>query len=287
MRSDKTIVLAAMVLGMMADAVGGESNSQLKLGKPGAIAIGYREASQPFSFADAQHKPSGYTIDLCGVVIEAIKKELAQPDLKVSYVQVSSSDRMAKVKDGAVDLECGSTSITPQRATEVAFSTPIFFADTRIMVRADSGIQSIADLKDRRVIVNQGASGAPLLAKADMEKGLHIQFVKSHDNVESFGALQQKKVDAFVHDDVQLAQLAATASNPKGFVLLKESLSSDPIAIMMRKDNKALQQLVDATLAKLSASGEFARIYGKWFLTPAFKFPMGESLKHELKNSGK
>lgn len=287
MLNDKTLVLAATLLGVMTHAVGGEASSQLKLGKPGTITIGYRDASQPFSFADAQHKPSGYTIDLCGAVVEAIKKELAQPDLKVSYVPVSSSDRMAKVKDGSVDLECGSTSITPQRATEVAFSTPIFFADTKIMVRADSGIQSVADLKDKRVIVNQGASGAPLLAKADMDKGLHIQFVKSHDNVESFGALQQKKVDAFVHDDVQLAQLAATASNPKGFVLLKDALSSDPIAIMMRKDNKPLQQVVDATLAKLNASGEFAKIYSKWFLTPTFKFPMSESLKHELKNSGK
>ncbi|HJU99525.1 MAG TPA: amino acid ABC transporter substrate-binding protein [Burkholderiaceae bacterium] len=287
MRSDKVMVLAAALLGVMASAVAGETGGQLKLAKPGAITIGYRDASQPFSFADAQHKPAGYTIDLCGAVVEAIRKELGQPDLKVNYVPVSSSDRIAKVKDGSVDLECGSTSITPQRATEVAFSTPIFFSDTKVMVRADSGIQSVADLKDKRVIVNQGASGAPALAKADLDKGLHIQFVKSHDNVESFGALQQKKVDAFVHDDVQLAQLAATASNPKGFVLLKESLASDPIAIMLRKDNKPLQQLVDATLAKLSASGEFTKIYSKWFLTPTFKFPMSESLKRELKNPGK
>jgi glutamate/aspartate transport system substrate-binding protein len=280
-------MVAAALLGVMAGAMAGEAGGPLRLAKPGAITVGYRDASQPFSFADAHHKPAGYTIDLCGAVVEAIRKELGQPDLQVNYVLVSSSDRIAKVKDGAVDLECGSTSVTPQRAAEVAFSTPIFFSDTKVMVRADAGIQSVADLKDKRVIVNQGASGAPLLAKADIEQGLHIQFVKSHDNVESFGALQQKKVDAFVHDDVQLAQLAATASNPKGFVLLKESLATDPIAIMLRKDNKPLQQVVDATLAKLNASGEFTKIYAKWFLTPTFKFPMSESLKHALKNSGK
>lgn len=286
MRSNK-VMMAAVLLGVMAGAVAGEAGGQLKLAKPGAITIGYRDASQPFSFADAHHKPAGYSIDLCGAVVEAIRKDLGQPDLHVNYVLVSSSDRMAKVKDGSVDLECGSTSVTPQRAAEVAFSTPIFYSDTKVMVRADAGIQSVADLKDKRVIVNQGASGAPLLAKADLEQGLHIQFVKSHDNVESFGALQQKKVDAFVHDDVQLAQLAATASNPKGYVLLKESLATDPIAIMLRKDNKPLQQVVDVTLAKLNASGEFTKIYAKWFLTPTFKFPMSDNLKHALKNPGK
>ena len=105
MRSEKVMLMGVALLGMMASAVANDAGTQLKLGKPGMITIGYREASQPFSFADAQHKPAGYTIDLCGAVVEAIKKELGQPDLKVNYVQVSSSDRMAKVKDGSVDLE--------------------------------------------------------------------------------------------------------------------------------------------------------------------------------------
>lgn len=285
MRSVKVGGMVAMVAATVAGAAAGETGQAARMLKSGTtIVLGHRDASLPFSFLDGQRKPAGYTMDLCGHIVDAIKKSLAPADLKLSYVQLSSSDRIEKVRDGTVDLECGSTSITAQRSGEVAFSRPIFYADTKILVRTDSGIQSIADLRDKRVIVNQGAAGAPLLARADMENSLHIQFVKSHDNLESFKALQAGKVDAFVHDDVQLAMLAATSGSPRSYTLLNASLSSDPIAIMMRKDNKPLQQLVDQTLARLSASGEFAKVYARWFLTPTFKFPMSERLRRELQN---
>ncbi|WP_195763734.1 amino acid ABC transporter substrate-binding protein [Pseudoduganella rivuli] len=246
------------------------------------IKIGYRESAAPFSFAEGQ-RPAGYTIDLCEHIVDAIRKTMAPTALKVTYVPLTSSDRVDKVKHGAVDLECGATTVTAQRAADVAFSQPIFYADTKILVKAGSGIQSIAGLKGKRVIVNQGAAGAPLLAKADLDQGLHIQFVKSLDTRESFKSLQQDKVDAFVHDDVQLARLAATSTSAKDFMLLNESLSSDPIAIMVRKDNPQLKQVVDATLARVAASGELSKIYAKWFMTPAFKFPMGAALKRSLK----
>ena len=86
-----------------------------------------------------------------------------------------------------------------------------------------------------------------------------------------------------MHDDVQLVRLAATSSSAKDFVLLGESLSSDPIAIMVRKDNPQMKQVADATLAKTAASGDLAKIYAKWFMTPSFKFPMGTALKQALK----
>ncbi len=248
----------------------------------GEIRIGYRDSAAPFSFAEGQ-RPAGYTIELCEHIVEAVRKSMAPASLKVTYVPLTSSDRVEKVKNGTADLECGATSVTPQRAADVAFSQPIFFADTKVMVKTASGIHSVNDLKGKRVIVNQGASGAPLLAKADLDKGLHIQFVKSLDTRESFKSLQQDKVDAFVHDDVQLVRLAASSGNAKEFTLLTDTLSSDPIAIMIRKDNPQLKQLADATLAKLASSGELAKIYNKWFMTPTFKFPMGPTLKQSLK----
>ena len=69
------------------------------------ITIGVREASVPFSFIDNQKQPQGYSVDLCLKVADAIKNELKLPRLDVRFVAVTSSNRIAMVKDGKVDLE--------------------------------------------------------------------------------------------------------------------------------------------------------------------------------------
>jgi len=255
-----------------------------KIQSTASVTIGHRDASFPLSFFDAQHKPVGYSLDICSHIVEQIKKELALSALKVNYVAVSSSDRIARVVDGQVDLECGSTTITKERLKQVNFANTIFYADTKILVKANSGIRTVDDLKGKRITINQGATGAPVLAKLDQQKGLKIEYVKSHDNIESFKLLEDNKVSAFVQDDVQLAMLAARSADPKEYELLNESLSRDPISIMIRKDDPQLEKLVNATLANLTASGELNKIYAKWFVTPQFKFPMGDALKKILKN---
>lgn len=57
---------------------------------------------------------------------------------------------------------------------------------------------------------------------------------------------------------------------------------------MVRKDDPTFKQLVDGTLARLMKSGEFARLYAKWFESPIpprgvnLKMPMSAELKENL-----
>ena len=81
----------------------------------GAILIGVREASVPFSFLDAQKQPQGYSVDLCLRVADAIKTELKLKRLDVKYVPVSSANRIPALVEGKIDLECGSTTNTRDR----------------------------------------------------------------------------------------------------------------------------------------------------------------------------
>ena len=253
-----------------------------KIKRTGAISIGHRDSAAPFSYLNAQHKPAGYTIDLCMQVVDAIKKSLALPELKINYILLSATDRQAKISDGTVDLECGATSNLKERAKSLGFSNTIFYADTKILVRADAGIKGIDDLKEKRVVLTQGAVGAAMLSKMDAQKGLKIQYIRSHENAESFKLLEERKVDAFVHDDIQLAMFAAKSDNPKAYLMLDTSLSRDPIAIAMRKGDPQLEKIVNAGLDNAYKSGEFQKIYAKWFVTPKFKFPMSDAMKEIL-----
>jgi glutamate/aspartate transport system substrate-binding protein len=281
-----TTMTAALIAAQLAThAAHAQDNGDTlrQLATRGEIKVGYRAASVPFSTREGTAPPTGYTQELCARIIDNVRKELALPALKTVYVEVKSSDRIQKLRDGEIDIECGSTTITRERAAQVAFANTIFVTASRILARTDTPIRDIASLKGQRVAIAQGASVAPLLSKIDSERGLGIQYVRVKDFAEGFQALEGGRAAAFVSDDIQFAEFLARPGNARGYAVVGEPISIDPLGIMLRREDTALLALANRTLAGLAASGEFERIYAKWFMSPRLKFPMGEPLKKLLK----
>src|SRR5205809_6575138 len=77
-----------------------------KIKDTGAITIGHRESSIPFSYLDDKQQPIGYAMDLCMKIVEAVKTELKMPTLKVNLQPVSSSTRIPLLQNGTIDMEC-------------------------------------------------------------------------------------------------------------------------------------------------------------------------------------
>src|SRR3954463_3615414 len=76
-----------------------------KVKETGAITIGYRESSIPFSFLNDQQQPVGYAMDLCMRIVDAVKTELKMPNLKVNLTPVTSGNRIPQLQAGNIDLE--------------------------------------------------------------------------------------------------------------------------------------------------------------------------------------
>ena len=102
---------AALAAGLsIAASASAEPGAVLKkIRETGDITIGYRESSIPFSYLDDKAEPVGYSIELCGRIVEAIKAEAKLPALKVNRQAVTSQNRIPLVANGTVQLECGST----------------------------------------------------------------------------------------------------------------------------------------------------------------------------------
>src|SRR5215204_7357049 len=65
-----------------------------KIKDTGAITLGHRESSVPFSYYDDKQQPIGYAMDLCHRIVDAVKSELKAPNLKVNYQLVTSANRI-------------------------------------------------------------------------------------------------------------------------------------------------------------------------------------------------
>jgi glutamate/aspartate transport system substrate-binding protein len=245
----------------------------------GAITIGVREASVPFSYIDAQKQPQGYSIDLCLKVADAIKTELKMPRLDVRFVPVTSGNRIAMVKDGKVDLECGSTTNTRDRQKDVAFAYTTFVAGIKMLAKKSSNITSVEDLRGKTVVVTKGTTSEKMLKQLNDDRVLKLTILETTDHNESFAAVADGRAVAFPMDDILLYGLISKAAKPDDFAVVGRYLSVEPYGIMLRKDDQPFERIVDKTLNELFQSGEVRRIYARWFSTSQLTVPMNQYLK--------
>ena len=186
------------------------SGTLKKVKDTGSITLGYRESSLPFSYLNKRAQPIGYSLDLCREIVEEASTELDGMDIKVALRPVTSADRLARVKAGEIDLECGSTTSNLQRQKEVAFSPIFFVAGTKLMVPKTSRVTSYRDLARKTVVVTAGTTNEVALQALSDKQKLSINIVTARDHAESFAMLEAGNAAAFATDDVLLYGILAT-----------------------------------------------------------------------------
>ncbi|WP_326536332.1 transporter substrate-binding domain-containing protein [Pseudorhodoferax sp.] len=257
--------LALATLACAATAQGTPATSTFdKIKATGAVVLGVREASAPMAYAlGANEKFVGYHVELC----EHVLKEIA-PGARLDYKVLTAQNTMSLVQNGTVDIGCGPTTNNLSRQQQVAFALTSYVSQVRMAVRADSGITSFEQLAGRNVAASTGTTAVQLLRSYAKTKNIEIPTVLGKDHFDSFLMLESGRADAFVLDDNLLAGLIANGRNPTGFRIVGEALASEPIALLFRKDDPAFKKAVDDALRKYMLSGEAAKLYNKWFMSP-------------------
>src|SRR5438552_7009670 len=133
----------------------------------GAITLGFRDSSIPFSYLDDSQKPIGYAMDICYKIVDAVKKELKLDKLEVKLNPVTSSTRIPLLANGTIDLECGSTTNNTERQKQIAYTNTHFLTASRYVSKKSSKIGSIDDLKGKSVVSTAGTSNIKQLTEAN------------------------------------------------------------------------------------------------------------------------
>lgn len=249
--------------------------NKLRAGEP--LVIAFREASIPFSYMASGKEPVGYAIDLCLQLAEVLRKELKLPNMQVSYLPVSAAQRIPSIVEGRADLQCSSTINNAERREKVSFTIPHFITGIRYLVKTTSNIESLEDLKNKRVVSTVGATGLQVLEQKNREllHGMTIMSAPTH--TAAVEMVENGKADAFAMDDIQLYSLAANRPDPKALKVVGKFLTTDALAIMFAKDDLPFKRLVDREMRRLIVSRDIYPIYDKWFMQPIP--PKGQSLQ--------
>ena len=252
----------------------------------GTILIGVRDSSIPFSYLNKAKQPIGFSVDLChGIaadVAAALNVDLLEPDapawqkgVRIIYVPVASDERLPKVVSGAVDLECGSTTATDERAKTVAFSPVFFLAGTKLLVRKDAGITSYRDLAGKTVVVSAGTTNGEVMKRLAARGTPAFSVVQSPDLPAAYDMMAAGKAAAFASDDILLSGMIATRPDGKQFRVVGDYLSFEPYAIALRRNDADFADLVKRSFARMAEAGTLKALYNRWLTK---KLPTGENL---------
>ena len=282
-------IAALLLVGGAAATTTASAQTLKKVADSNKITVSYRESSVPFSYLIGSTKAVGFAVDLTEAIVDDVRKKLKKPNLEVAYIPVTSQNRIPLLVNGTYDIECGSTTNNSARAKDVDFAINHFYTGTRLLVKKSSGIKNYADLAKKTVASTTGTTNVQVLRKYNADHNLGMQFVLGKDHDDSLLLVENDRAVAFGMDDILLFGLKANSKDPASLEVVGDSLQVEPYACMMRKDDPEFKKLVDGTIARLMKSGEFTKMYDKWFMSPIppkgvnLNLPMSPQLKANLK----
>jgi len=280
----KFITILTAVIAVVA-ATGATAQTLDKIKKDGALTIGYRESSIPFSYLDDNQKPIGYSMDICMRIADAVKADLKMPSMQIKLNPVTSATRIPLMANGTIDLECGSTTNNLERQKQVSYAPTTFVTANRLLAKKSSHITKLDDMKGKTLVSTSGTSNLKQVTELNNTRNLGMNIVAAKDHAEAFLMVETGRAVAFAMDDILLYSLAASSKAPADYAITDEALSVEPYGVMQRKDDPAFKKVVDAAVTNLMKSGEIDKIYNKWFMAPIppkgvnLNLPMGASLK--------
>lgn len=234
-----------------------------------SITLGFRTDSPPFSFAGSDGQPAGYSVELCKRVAAGIERQINAGSLQVKWLPVTAANRFDQVAGGAIDLECGNTTVTLGRQERVDFSNLTFVDGGAVVVLAESRLARLADLAGKTIAVKPGTTTEKSLKEVLKNKLIDAKIVLVKDEAEAFAALNDKKIDGYAADRVALVGNIVKAHGETRYGLIQENFSFEPYALMMRRD-PSFRLAVNRALSQTYRSGAIVDIVNRW-LTPLGK----------------
>ena len=224
--------------------------------KKGQLVVGVLGTDEPATFIDPKTREIiGYEVDL----VNAIAKKIGvKPVLK----QIAVAARIPELQQGHVDLVAAGLTHNKEREAQIDFSLTTFVTGQKAIVKKDSGITAVPQLSGKKVLTIRGGTQEPNIKKA--VPGAEV--VTFDTSQQAFQALQQGKGVGYVDDEAALLNSYAKLGPQKAqYVVLPQNLSTEALAIGIRKGETGLKAVVDDTLRELEKSGEAEKIFFKWY----------------------
>lgn len=258
--------IAALVLAACGGSEGGSGASSApaqsavsgslieRINNKGTVTVGTEGTYAPFTYHDKDGKLTGYDVEVTRAVAEKL-------GVKVEFKETQWDSMMAGLKAGRFDVVANQVGLTsPERQATFDKSDPYSWSGAVLIVRNDSNIKSIADIKGvktaQSLTSNYGekakAAGADLVAVDGLAQSLTL--------------IEQKRADATLNDE--LAVLDYLKKNPNAGVKIVWSAPADEkvgSGLIVNKGNDEAVAKFSTAINELKADGTLKKLGEQFF----------------------
>lgn len=226
-----------------------------KEGAGGTFTIGFDQDFPPMGFVGEDGEFTGFDLDLGAEVAKRL-------GLEVKYQPIAWDAKEMELSSGTVDCLWNGFTING-REDDYTWSEPYMKNNQVIVVKADAGINSLADLAGKIVDVQTDSSAEAALKDNTDLSGTFDQLITVADYNTAFMDLESGAVDAIAMDDT-VASYQIEKRNAD-FKVLDEAIAAEEYGIGFKKGNETLRDSVQKTLEDMAADGTMAKISTEWF----------------------
>ena len=197
----------------------------------GTLNCGVNDGVPGFGFVQPDGSFAGFDVDFCRALAAAV---LGDPEA-VEYVPLTAAARFEALTAGEIDVLIRNTTWTLSRDADLnaAFTATTFYDGQGLMVRADSGFESVEDMDGATVCVLQGTTTELNLDDRFTAAGVAYTPLTFEDVETLEAAFAEERCDAWTSDNSQLASRRSTypddAGGPDSLTILDETFSKEPL----------------------------------------------------------
>jgi polar amino acid transport system substrate-binding protein len=237
-------------------SVGAHADQLADIQKKGEIVIGVLGTDEPNSFVDPK------TRDVVGYEVDIGRAIAAKLGVKPVFKQLAVAARIPELQQGRVDLLAASLTHNKEREALIDFSLTTFVTGQKVLVKKDSGISQLSQLGGKKVLTVKGGTQEPNIRKAVPT----VDVVTFETTQQAFLALQQGKGVGYVNDEASLIDdFGKLGPAAKNYLIIPQSISTEALALGIRKGEAGVKGVVDGVLRDLEKSGEADKLFQKWY----------------------
>lgn len=229
---------------------------------PQTVRIGTDATYAPFSSKDAKGDFVGFDIDLGNEMCKRIQ-------VKCTWAGTDFDSLIPSLKAKKIDAIISSLSITEKRQQEIAFSSKLYAADSRLIAAKGSPIQpTLESLKGKHVGVLQGSTQEAYANEKWRPAGVDVVAYQNQDLI--YSDLAAGRLDAAFQDEVAASEgfLKQPAGKDYAFAgpaVKDKKYFGDGTGVGLRKEDTALTAAFSKALDDLRKDGTYARLAQKYF----------------------